>query len=420
VSTVKGKTALVSGKDRVTHRVIQGDSRSLSFLGDGSIGLVVTSPPYWQIKDYGTSDQIGYGQSLHEYLHDLAVVWEECHRVLMPGRRLVVNIGDQFARTQVYGRYKIIPLHAEIIAQCEHIGFDFMGSIIWQKRTTMNTSGGATIMGSYPFPPNGMVELDSEYVLIFKKQGKGPVLDPEFKEPGRMTKERWKELFTGHWTFGGARKKGHEAPFPVELPHRVMEMFSFPGEEVLDPFLGSGTTLVAADILGRICVGYEINPSFRTIMEERFSGDGVVGNVEWMVEPSSGTACKVEGYVPRIQNARPLSEEALRKGGSVRDTIVVRKVVDGRTLGLDDGRTIRLLGVTVTDEKGSRAYLEEYVRGKSVSITTDDMVIPDERDTEVYVHLKNRIFVNSYMIRERVAKVDEGREFSKKDRFRKL
>jgi len=112
------------------------DSRSMHETPDESVALVVTSPPYWHIKDYGAPQQIGYGQSLHEYLYDLARVWRECWRVLMPGRRLCINIGDQFARAVIYGQYKVIPLHAEIIAQCERIGFDYMGAIIWQKKTT--------------------------------------------------------------------------------------------------------------------------------------------------------------------------------------------------------------------------------------------------------------------------------------------
>ena len=105
----------------------------MSEVSDESIGLVVTSPPYWNIKDYGVAGQIGYGQTLHEYLRGLYRVWTECYRVLLPGRRLCINIGDQFARSIIYGRYKIIPLHAEVISQCERIGFDYMGSIIWQK-----------------------------------------------------------------------------------------------------------------------------------------------------------------------------------------------------------------------------------------------------------------------------------------------
>jgi len=124
-------------------RIIIGDSRRMSELNDESIDLIITSPPYWHIKDYGVRGQIGYGQDLHQYLKNLYYVWGECFRVLKEGGRFCLNIGDQFARSIIYGRYKVIPLHAEFIAQCESIGFDFMGSIIWQKKTTMNTTGGA-------------------------------------------------------------------------------------------------------------------------------------------------------------------------------------------------------------------------------------------------------------------------------------
>ncbi|MDL1957640.1 MAG: site-specific DNA-methyltransferase, partial [Candidatus Desulfofervidus auxilii] len=186
-------------------RIIIGDSRKMIEIDDNSVDLVVTSPPYWHIKDYGAPGQIGYGESLHEYLKDLYRVWKECYRVLKPGRRLAINIGDQFARSIIYGRYKIIPLHAEFIAQCEDIGFDFMGSIIWQKKTTMNTTGGANVMGSYPYPPNGMIEIDYEFILIFKKPGKSGRISKEIKEKSKLTKEEWKEYFYGHWYFGGAR-----------------------------------------------------------------------------------------------------------------------------------------------------------------------------------------------------------------------
>ena len=236
-------------------RLIIGDSRSMAEVKDGEVDLIITSPPYWHLKDYGVKGQIGYGQTLHEYLTDLYMVWKECFRVLREGGRLCINIGDQFSRAVVYGRYKVIPIHAEIISQCESIGFDYLGSIIWQKKTTMNTTGGAVVMGSFPYPPNGIVEIDYEFILIFKKPGKNKIVPKEIKEASKLTKEEWKEYFSGHWRFAGAKKIGHEAMFPEELPKRLIKMFSFVGDTVLDPFLGSGTTMKVAMELNRKAIG---------------------------------------------------------------------------------------------------------------------------------------------------------------------
>lgn len=187
-------------------KIIIGDSRQMKEAKNEETDLIITSPPYWHIKDYGIRGQIGYGQTLHEYLKDLYYVWKECYRVLRKGGRFCLNIGDQFARSIIYGRYKVIPIHAEFIAQCEQIGFDFMGSIIWQKKTTMNTRGGATVMGSFPYPPNGIVEIDYEFIHIFKKLGKNKRVSKDIKEASKLTKEEWKEYFSGHWYFGGAKQ----------------------------------------------------------------------------------------------------------------------------------------------------------------------------------------------------------------------
>jgi len=153
------------------HKIIIGDSRKMSEIDDSSVHLIVTSPPYWQLKDYGSKNQIGFNDTYEDYINNLNLVWKECYRVLHPGCRAIINIGDQFARSVYYGRYKVIPIRTEIIKFNETIGFDYMGSIIWQKRTTMNTTGGASVMGSYPFPRNGIVEIDYEFILIFKKTG---------------------------------------------------------------------------------------------------------------------------------------------------------------------------------------------------------------------------------------------------------
>jgi site-specific DNA-methyltransferase (adenine-specific) len=241
----------------------------MSELQDKSVHLIVTSPPYWQLKDYGTDNQIGFNDDYETYINHLNLVWKECYRVLHDGCRLCVNIGDQFARSVYYGRYKIIPIHTEIIKFCEILGLDFMGQIIWQKVTTMNTTGGASIMGSYPFPRNGMVKLDFEYILLFKKQGNAPKPTIEQKENSKMTNEEWNTYFNGHWYFPGAKQDKHLAMFPEELPYRLIRMFSFPNEMVLDPFMGSGTTAMVAHKLNRNSIGYEINPDFIPIIQDR-------------------------------------------------------------------------------------------------------------------------------------------------------
>ncbi len=251
------------------HKIIVGDSRWMEELADESVHLIVTSPPYWQLKDYGSGGQIGFDDSYEDYVNNLSLVWSECRRVLHKGCRLCVNIGDQFARSVYYGRYKVIPIRTEIIKFCETIGFDYMGAIIWQKVTTCNTTGGATIMGSFPHPRNGILKIDYEFILLFKKLGKPPVVGRDVKEASAMTIDEWNAWFSGHWNFVGEKQGKHLAMFPEELPRRLIRMFSFVGETILDPFLGSGTTSLAARNLDRNSVGYEINETFLPVIEEK-------------------------------------------------------------------------------------------------------------------------------------------------------
>ena len=252
-----------------THRIIIGDSRQMKEVPDESVHLVVTSPPYWQLKDYGNDNQIGFNDTYQEYINNLNLVWNECHRILHRGCRLCINIGDQFARSVYYGRYKVIPIRTEVIKFCESAGFDYMGAIIWQKVTTCHTTGGATIMGSFPYPRNGILKLDYEFILIFKKYGNPPKVSKEIKAQSRLTKEEWNQYFTGHWNFPGEKQNKHLAMFPYELPMRLIKMFSFVDDIVLDPFLGSGTTSLAARNLNRNSIGYEINEEFLPVIKEK-------------------------------------------------------------------------------------------------------------------------------------------------------
>ena len=254
---------------QTNHKIIIGDSRLMAEINNESVHLVITSPPYWQLKDYGSDNQIGFDDSYEEYINNLNLVWNECYRILHKGCRLCVNIGDQFARSVYYGRYKVIPIRTEIIKFCETIGFDYMGAIIWQKVTTTNTTGGASIMGSFPYPRNGILKIDYEFILIFKKIGEAPKVTKEIKEKSKMTQKEWNEFFTGHWNFNGQKQTNHIAMFPEELPKRLIKMFSFVGDTILDPFLGSGTTSLAAKNLDRNSVGYEINKDFLPVIKEK-------------------------------------------------------------------------------------------------------------------------------------------------------
>ena len=251
------------------HLLINGDSRNMSQIQNESVHLIVTSPPYWQLKDYGKDNQIGFNDTYESYINNLNLVWKECHRILMPGCRLCINIGDQFARSAYYGRYKVVPIHSEIIRFCESIGLDYMGSIVWQKPTSMHTTGGQKIMGSYPYPRGGIVKIDFEHILLFKKLGKAPIPSRNSKEASSLTMEEWNEYFSSHWTFNGAKQNRHIAVFPEELPKRLIKMFSFVDDTICDPFMGSGTTALAAANLGRNSIGYELNKDFRAFYKEK-------------------------------------------------------------------------------------------------------------------------------------------------------
>lgn len=162
-----------------------------------------------------------------------------------------------------------MPIHSEIIRFCETIGFDYMGAIIWQKPTTMHTSGGSNVMGSYPYPRGGIVKIDYEYILLFKKQGTHKAPSEEKRDASKLTDEEWNTFFSSHWNFMGERQNKHIAVFPEGLPYRLIRMFSFYGDTVLDPFMGSGTTALAAIRNGRNAIGYEINPDFFKFYDDK-------------------------------------------------------------------------------------------------------------------------------------------------------
>jgi site-specific DNA-methyltransferase (adenine-specific) len=254
-----------------THRIYFKDSRKMKEVEDESVHLVVTSPPYWNIKDYGHKDQIGYRDTLNGYISKLNKVWKECIRTLHPGCRICINIGDMYLRATKEVPYQIIPIHSLLVNSITNENHDsvvYLGSIIWQKISNTKTTGGANVMGSFGRPRNGYLSLDYEYIAIFKKIGDPPKAPKEIIEDSRIKIDEWRELFSGHWRFNGVSQKGHIAMFPEALPKKLMRMFTFPSDTVLDPFLGSGTTARVAFEMGRNSIGYEIG--FDTVDDEDF------------------------------------------------------------------------------------------------------------------------------------------------------
>ncbi len=417
-----------------SQRIIVADSRKMDELADNSVQLVVTSPPYWQLKEYGSEPgQIGFGQSYEQYVNNLNLVWSECARVLHPGCRLCVNIGDQFARAAHYGRYKVIPIRSEVIRFCESVGLDYMGAVLWRKVTSTNTTGGGTVMGSYPYPRNGILKLDYEFILLFKKPGKAPAASDGQKEAARLSNEEWSEYFSGHWSFRGERAGNHLAAFPEELPRRLIRMFTFGAETVLDPFAGSGTTLVAATRLGRNCTGYEICGESAAIIGERLSG--LDPPAELTVErPDRGPVDpkKLENSLPylfrdpvglaaKADSRRKNYGSRVTKSSPPREVFYsVTEVVSPTELVLDNGETVLLIGLRTLKKKEKQAmeYLRKLTAGKKVYLREDPLQLTAEDGKRpVYLYLSNRTFVNMRLLRQGFVRAVRKGNYGKKDKF---
>jgi len=419
------------------HKIIIGDSREMAEVDEKSVHLIITSPPYWQLKDYGSADQIGYNDSYEDYINNLNLVWAECHRVLHDGCRLCINIGDQFARSVYYGRYKVIPIRTEIIKFCETLGFDYMGAIIWQKPTTMNTTGGATVMGSFPYPRNGIIKIDYEFILIFKKPGDSPKVSKEIKEQSKLSKEEWNEYFSGHWNFNGEKQIQHLAMFPEELPKRLIKMFSFVGDTVLDPFLGSGTTILAAKNLNRNSVGYEINSEFLPIIKEKVGINQLSTLAKFEVFTQQLCNRDWEAKVQKlpyifhdpIKFDKKIDPKRMSFGSKIdqstpkRDEYFsVRKIINPELLVLSNNVKVRLLGVKTKQDTAQDAIkaLEAKLTNQKIFLRFDDLKYDNNGNLLCYLYLKNKTFINAYLIKNRLVEVDTNFDFRYKERFLKL
>jgi site-specific DNA-methyltransferase (adenine-specific) len=404
-------------------------------LADQSVHLIITSPPYWQLKDYGDENQIGFNDSYESYINHLNLVWAECFRVLHDGCRLCVNIGDQFARSVYYGRYKVIPIHSEIIRFCEAAGFDFMGQIIWQKATTMNTTGGGAVMGSFPHPRNGIVKLDFEYILLFKKQGNAPKPTAEQKAQSAMTNEEWNTYFNGHWHFNGAKQDKHLAMFPEELPARLIKMFSFPAETVLDPFMGSGTTASVARKLNRNSAGYEINADFIPIIKEKIGVSDAFTQVETEIIRQTETNIDFDEkirslpyqFVDTHKLDKKIDVKKLQFGSRIdaessekrEEYFTVKEIISPELLRLNNDLIIRLTGIKQNPAVNGKAteFLREKLKGKKVFLRYDEVKYDSDNHLMAYLYLENRTFINAHLLKERLADVDGNMEFKHKKKF---
>lgn len=408
-------------------------------LKDNSMHLIVTSPPYWQLKDYGSINQIGFHESYESYINNLNLVWRECYRVLHDGCRLCINIGDQFARSVYYGRYKVIPIRQEIIKFCEAVGFDYMGAIIWQKVTTSNTTGGGIQMGSYPYPRNGILKLDYEFILIFKKLGNAPKPTKEQKEASKMTAEEWNIFFAGHWNFTGARQTNHIAMFPEELPRRLIKMFSFLGENILDPFGGSGTTALAAKNLGRNSATFEINPEFIPVLREKIgAGQTDIEGTSYHFVTRAKTVTNFDEQILRLpyifKDPHKLDKKIdikklqfgskLDKNGTGKreEFFTVKEVLSPTLVKLSNDLTIKLLGVKEDESVNGKAneFLQTKTKGKRVFLKYDTVKYDSKNNLLCYLYLENKTFLNAHLIKNGLAKVDETIEFKYKEKFVKL
>jgi len=245
-------------------RVINGDARDLSFFEDESIHLVVTSPPYWNLKRYNENpDQLGHVNDYESFLGELEKVWREVFRVLVPGGRLVCVVGDVCVSRRRFGRHLVFPLHADICVLCRKIGFDNLNPIIWHKiaNASFEVENGSKFLGK-PYEPNAIIKNDMEFILMQRKPGGYRKPTEVQRKLSKIDKKDFNVWFQQIWNITGASTRNHPAPFPLELASRLVRMFSFQEDTVLDPFCGTGTTMVASLRYGRNSIGIDIDPEY--------------------------------------------------------------------------------------------------------------------------------------------------------------
>jgi DNA modification methylase len=257
------------------HTLNLGDARNISLLETESVHLILTSPPYWTLKEYRHSEgQLGDVEDYDQFLQELDRVWKHCFRVLVPAGRLICVVGDVcLSRRENGGRHTVVPLHASIQEHCRKLGFDNLAPIIWHKisNAAYEVEKGSGFLGK-PYEPNAVIKNDIEFILMERKPGGYRNPDISTKVLSVISAENHKKWFHQIWVgLTGASTKHHPAPYPLELADRLIRMFSFVGDTVLDPFMGTGTTNIAAAKWGRNSIGFEIEPHYYKLAQKRIA-----------------------------------------------------------------------------------------------------------------------------------------------------
>ncbi|MGH2561629.1 MAG: DNA-methyltransferase [Thermomicrobiales bacterium] len=258
-----------------SHRIALADARDLSFIPDESVHLVVTSPPYFDLKQYA-ADVPGQLGEIHEYEHfldELDKVWRESHRVLVPGGRVCCVVGAVTISRRAGGRHFVLPLPSDIQVRSRAIGLDNLTPIIWLKvsNIVLEASTSSRFLGK-PNLPNGVIKNDFETIVMLRKPGGYRKPTPEMEAQSRIGNDEYFKWFVPIWSdITGASTRHHPAPFPVALAYRLIRMFSFVGDTVLDPFLGTGTTTRAAMLAGRNSIGVEVEPAYFDLTQQKLA-----------------------------------------------------------------------------------------------------------------------------------------------------
>jgi DNA modification methylase len=268
---MRDMAAVAKAREPRNFTIHQGDSRELSWIPDESVHLVLTSPPYWTLKRYPENDlQLGHIADYERFHDELDKVWTHCFRALVPGGRVVCVVGDVCLSRRKHGRHVVMPMHADIVVRARRIGFDNLTPIIWHKiaNASYEVENGSSFLGK-PYEPNAIIKNDAEFILMLRKPGGYRQPTEAQRDSSRFTKEEHQEWFQQIWTIPGESTREHPAPYPEKLAYRLVRMFSFTGDTVLDPFMGTGTTLLAAARCDRNAIGVELESPYIRIAKRR-------------------------------------------------------------------------------------------------------------------------------------------------------